>query len=242
MEIAVVQKIQNLHNWVSALPPAIRGEIAQRFVARKLTDGECLFRQGDPPDACFQVAKGRFKVCNYNYSGQELVHTYLKEGDCIGDWGLLIDQPRMNSAVSCDSTEVNVLRKAHFFELYDKYPEIPKALNQVMAQRLRLAFMLAEDASLLPLRQRLARAVIRMGHSLGQVEQDGRITIEHLSQDELANVVGATRPSVGRELKKLEQEGSIEIKYGKLIIKDIDSFGEQYDQLLSVEPVVPDYN
>ena len=242
MEIAVVQKIQNLHNWVSALPPAIRGEIAQRFVARKLTDGECLFRQGDPPDACFQVAKGRFKVCNYNYSGQELVHTYLKEGDCIGDWGLLIDQPRMNSAVSCDSTEVNVLRKAHFFELYDKHPEIPRALNHVMAQRLRLAFMLAEDASLLPLRQRLARAVIRMGHSLGQVEQDGRITIEHLSQDELANVVGATRPSVGRELKKLEQEGSIEIKYGKLIIKDIDSFGEQYDQLLSVEPVVPDYN
>jgi len=42
--------------------------------------------------------------------------------------------------------------------------------------------------------------------------------------------------------KKLEQEGSIEIKYGKLIIKDIDSFGEQYDRLLSVEPVVPDYN
>jgi hypothetical protein len=54
-------------------------------------------------------------------------------------------------------------------------------------------------------------------------------------------MVGSTRQSVGRELKKLEQEGSIEIKYGKLIITDIAVFGEQYDRLLSAEPVVPNY-
>ena len=71
----------NLHNWVSELPDEIRGEITKRFVNRKLTDGEYLFRLGDPPDACFQIAKGRFKVCNFNYAGQELVHTHLQEGD-----------------------------------------------------------------------------------------------------------------------------------------------------------------
>lgn len=237
-----MQKIQNLHNWVSELPDEIRSEVSRHFVHRKLTDGEYLFHQEDPPDACFQISRGRVKVCNYNDSGQELVHTYLHEGDCIGDWGLLIEQPRMNNAISCGNAEVNILRKAHFYELYDKYPEIARALNRVMARRLRLSFMLAEDASLLPLRPRLARAVIRMGHSPGRMGQDGRITIENISHEELANMVGATRPSVGRELKKFEQEGSIEIKYGKLIINDIASFSEQYDRLLSVEPVVPDYD
>ena len=44
------------------------------------------------------------------------------------------------------------------------------------------------------------------------------------------------------ELKKLEQEGSIEISYGKLIIRDIAAFGEQYDWLLAIEPVAPDYD
>lgn len=55
-------------------------------------------------------------------------------------------------------------------------------------------------------------------------------------------LMGATRPSVGRELKKFAQEGSIDIQYGKLIIRDFATFGEQYDHLLSVEPVVPDYD
>ena len=237
-----MQKIQNLHNWVSELPDEIGAQVSRHFLNRTLADGEYLFHQGDLPDACFQISTGRLKVCNYNDSGQELVHTYLEEGDCIGDWGLLIDQPRMNNVIACGNAEINILRKPHFYQLYDQYPEIARTLNRVMARRLRLSFMLAEDASLLPLRQRLARAVIRLGHSPGRMGEDGRITIEGMSHEELANMVGATRPSVGRELKKFEQEGSIEIKYGKLIINDIAAFSEHYDRLLSVEPVVPDYD
>jgi CRP-like cAMP-binding protein len=237
-----VHKISNLHNWISELPDDIADEIRRQFVSRRLTDGEYLYHQGDEPEACYQVAQGRLKVCNYNYAGQELVHTHLMPGDCVGDWGLLIEQPRMNNAVACGDTEVNILRKSRFNAVYDKYPDIPRALNRVMARRLRLAFMLSEDASLLPLRQRLARVVIRMGHSLGHVGPDGRTTIENISHEELAKMLGVARPSVGKELKKLEQEGSIAIQYGKLIINDIAAFGDQYDRLLSVEPVVADYD
>jgi CRP/FNR family cyclic AMP-dependent transcriptional regulator len=236
-----VQKVQNLHNWISELPEEIQGEVGRHFVSRKLVDGEYLYHQGDPPDACFQVANGRCKVCNYNYDGQEILHTYIMAGDCVGDWGLLIDQPRMNSTISVGSSEVNVLRKTHFNNLYDRFPEIARALNRVMARRLRLTFMLTEDASLLPLRPRLARVIIRMGYSLGYLDQEGCTVIEGISQDELSKMVGATRPSVGRELKKLEREGSIGIRYGKLIIKDLAFFSEQYHRLTAVEPVVPDY-
>ena len=236
-----MQKVQNLHNWISELPEEVRKEIDRHFVSRKLVDGEYLYRQGDPPDACFQVSKGRCKVCNYNYDGQEILHLYLMAGDCVGDWGLLIDQPRMNNTISVGSSEVNVLRKTHFNNLYDRFPEIARALNRVMARRLRLTFMLTEDASLLPLRQRLARVIIRMGYSLGHLDQDGCTIIEDISQDELSKMVGATRPSVGRELKRFEQEGSIDICYGKLIIKDLAFFSQEYDALMAVEPVVPDY-
>lgn len=237
-----MHKISNLHNWISELPDDIADEIRRQFVSRRLTDGEYLYHQGDEPEACYQVAQGRLKVCNYNYAGQELVHAHLMPGDCVGDWGLLIEQPRMNNAVACGATEVNILRKSRFNAVYDKYPDIPRALNRVMARRLRLAFMLSEDASLLPLRERLARVVIRMGHSLGHVAADGRTTIENISHEELARMLGVARPSVGKELKKLEQEGSIVIQYGKLIINDIAAFGDQYDRLLSVEPVVADYD
>lgn len=237
-----MQKVSNLHNWISELPEAIGEHIRRRFSQRSLQDGEFLYHQGDHAGACYQVAKGRLKVCNYNYAGQELVHVILVDGDCVGDWGLLIDQPRMNNAIACGQAEINILSKTHFDELYDKYPEIPKALNRVMARRLRLTFMLTEDASLLPLRERLARLIIRMAHSLGRADQDGCALIENISHEELAKMLGAARPSVGRELKKFAEEGAIEIKYGKLLIRDIAAFSAQFDHLLSVEPVVADYD
>ena len=239
---ALVQKVLNLHNWICELPQAVADDIAGRFVTRKLSDGEFLYHQGDPPDACFQVGKGRLKICNYNHEGQEILHAHLVGGDCVGDWALILDQPRMNNAISCGESEVNSLRKHHFNELYERYPDISRALNRVMARRLRFIFMLSEDASLLPLRQRLARAIIRIGHSLGRTESNGVTVIENLSQEELAKVVGSTRPSVGRELKKLEQEGHIQTRYGKLLITNLSSFSDAYDRLLSVEPVAPDYS
>jgi CRP/FNR family cyclic AMP-dependent transcriptional regulator len=236
-----MRKITNLHNWIAELPEEIGNEVIQRCVTQSLKDGECLYRLGDAADACFQVCKGKLKICTFNQTGQELLHSYLMEGDCVGDWGLIISEPRMNFAFACGDAEVRVLAMRHFNELYDKHPQIVRALNRVMARRLRLMFMLAEDASLLPLQQRLARAIVRVGLSEGQVDDDGNTTVHNVSHDELGKMVGAARQSVGRELKKLELDGSIEIKYGKLIIKDIAAFGARYDKLLSAEPVVPNY-
>lgn len=236
-----MRKILNMHDWVSELPEALAQEVIQHYVTRTLSDGECLYRQGDPADACYRVISGKLKICNFNHEGQELLHTYLMEGDCVGDPSLILKEPRMNCAFATGETQIGVLRRADFHDLYKKQPEIPMAINRVMSRRLRFMFMLAEDASLLPLSQRLARAIVRMGHSLGQVNADGSAIIEDISHDELGKIVCAARQSVGRELKKLEQEGAIEIQYGKLIIHDMDAFAARYDSLLGVEPVVPDY-
>ena len=236
-----MHKILNMHNWISELPQDIAQAVVQQFVTRGLVDGECLYNQGDEPGACYQVLSGRLKICNFSHNGQELVLSYLVAGDCVGDLGLIIDQPRINCAFACGDTRVGVLRRAQFHHLYEQYPEIPKALNRVMSRRLRHAFMLAEDAGLLPLRQRLARTLVRMAHSIGRVHADGSASVEDISHEELGKMVGSTRQAVSRELKKLEQEGSIDIQYGKIIIGDLAGFGEAFDQLLGVEPVVPDY-
>ena len=236
-----MRKVTNMHNWIAELPEDVAGEVLSHCSSRKLVDGQCLFYPGDAADACYRLVKGQLKVCNISHSGHELVHTSLAPGDCIGEWSLLADEPRMNQTYASGDSEVLVLPKARFDDLYDKHPEIARALNRVMARRLRLFFMLAEDAALLPLRQRLARIIVRMGLSVGEVDAQGRTVIGDISHDELARMVGSTRQSVSRELKKLKEDGSIVISYGKLIIPDIDGLGQQYDQLIGVEPVVADY-
>ena len=100
--------------------------------------------------------------------------------------------------------------------------------------------MLAEDAGLLPLRQRLARAIIRIAYGLGHKISNEQIVIDNVSQEELAAMVSSARPSVGRELKVLVEEGSIETQYGKITINNFTAFVKRYDNLLSVEPIVKD--
>lgn len=236
-----MHKVLNMHNWVSELPEEIQREVIQRCATRKLTEGEYLYRLGDIASDCFQMIEGKLKICTFDQAGQEMIQFYLMEGDCVGEWPLLIDEVRMNFVYACCDTEVYVLKKSDFYELYEQYPEIPKALNRVMARRLRYTFMLAEDASLLPLRQRLARVILRMGHSIGEIDEEGRAMIDNISQDELGKLVCAPRQSVGRELKKFVEEGAIEVKYRKLIITNFAEFGKQYDNVLALEPVVAEY-
>lgn len=235
-----MHKVLNLHNWMIGLPEDIQAKVQFHFVTHKYSKGEFVFRTGDQPDFCLQVLSGRLKVCNYSVTGQEMVHTHLVKGDCVGDWSLILDEPRMNAVISCGNTEVNLLSKLHFERLYNTHPEIPKAINVAMAQRLRLMFMLAEDAGLLPLRQRLARAIIRIAYGLGHKISNEQIVIDNVSQEELAAMVSSARPSVGRELKVLVEEGSIETQYGKITINNFTDFVKRYDNLLSVEPIVKD--
>jgi len=236
-----MQNIANMHDWISDLPDNVAGDVLSRCTTQSLLDGESLWHPGDPANKCYRVKSGRLKVCNVSASGQEFVHTYILEGDCVGEWGLMLKEKRLNHTVATGATEVLALRKEDFYLLYDKYPEIPKALNLVFARRMRHFVMLAEDASLLPLQQRLARTILRIGHSSGFTDDNGRIVIENISHDELGRLVGATRQSVSRELKKLQDKGEIEINYGGLIISDVSALGEKYERLISVEPVAPGY-
>jgi CRP-like cAMP-binding protein len=236
-----MQKVENMHDWISELPDTVAAEVLQHCSRRTLLDRESLFHPGDRADACYRLMSGRLIVCNFNSAGQELLHAHLMPGDCIGEWSLIAEQPRMNHTYANGDSEVLVLHKDRFDELYMRYPDMVRALNKVMARRLRLTFMMVEDAALLPLCQRLARTIVRLAHSVGKEEIDGRTVIEAMSQDELSRMVGSTRQSVGRELKKLKEDGDVEISYGKLIIRDIAALSEKYDKLIAVEPVVAGY-
>ncbi|NBS08570.1 MAG: helix-turn-helix domain-containing protein, partial [Betaproteobacteria bacterium] len=93
------------------------------------------------------------------------------------------------------------------------------------ARRIRQLFGLVEDLNTLPLRARLAKQLLHLVRSYGVpcLQHDGEIRIGlHLAQEELAQLLGASRQRVNQELKTMERELAIRIEAGGLVVRNRD--------------------
>lgn len=236
-----MKTIIDLHDFIRELPIAIKQEIEQFSKVRKLDKGETVYCQGDPPLEMYRILEGAVKLCNYSLDGAEIVMGELLPGDCFGDMGLIDGLPRVSHAVASRNSELSVLSKQHFNMLRDKHPEVNRQLSLMLCRRVRLLYCLNEDATGLKLHVRLARILHRLAYSHKHRDERSESYIE-ISHDDLSKMLGTSRQSVSKELKSLEREGDIELRYGKIYILDLDRLGDKYEKAVGMEQVTPLYD
>ncbi len=234
-------RIHNLYSWSAGLPKELREEIRTLSRCRKLRDGEKLYDLGEPASEVFEILSGRIKVMNFALDGSEMVVGELYPGDWAGTVGMIDGLPRANVALTSGPTEVAVLARADFHRLFTTRPELAQQICVMLCGLFRMVETLAEDAFLLDIAQRLKRMLVRLAHSAGTVRDDGSALIEGITQEDLANRLGATRQSISRELKQLQGDGQIEVSYGRIRILDLDGLTQQVDHLVGIEPINPAY-
>ncbi|TDG12840.1 Crp/Fnr family transcriptional regulator [Seongchinamella unica] len=232
--------IPHMHAFVSELSPEARQAFEELSVLRRVGKGEAVYRQGDKPNELYQLVEGRVRLCNYSLEGREVVSGEFQPGDCFGEMGLIDGLPRVSHAIaSCDSA-VRVLSRAGFDELTTRYPEVDRKIALMMCHRVRYLYALNEEASELTLHQRVARCVLRMAYSRDSNNPERELFIA-ISQEELGQMLGASRQSINKELKALVCEGIIELRYGRIYIQDLERLKDQYEYLLAGEPITPGY-
>lgn len=145
----------------------------------------------------------------------------FRPGDSFGDMGIIDGLPRVSHAVAAKNSRGSVVSKQDFENLCDEYPEIYHQLTRMMCRRVRFLYSLNEDSVGLKLQVRLARTLHRLAYSHGFRNELGEIYIE-ISHEGLSNMLGASRQSISKELKLLEREEEIELRYGKICIRDTD--------------------
>ena len=108
-------------------------------------------------------------------------------------------------------------------KILTQHVELYEALLRLHARRIRQLFGLVEDLNTLPLRARLAKQLLHLVRSYGVPSlSDGRevrIGLQ-LAQEELAQLLGASRQRVNQELKSMEREGSIRVEPGGLVVRN----------------------
>lgn len=233
--------IPYLHDYISELPAAVQDDIKRHSTLRKLAKGEPAYCKGGVPNEVFRIREGAIKLCNYSLNGSEIIAGELRPGDCFGEMGVMDGLPRVSEAIASKDTCLSVISKQNFQLLCDKHPQLYRALNRMLCRRVRFLYSLNEESVGLKLHVRLARVIHRLAYSHGCRDEHNGMYIE-ISHEEVSNMLGASRQSVSKELKSLEREGDIALRYGKIYIHDLNLLGQKYETAIGMEQITSVYD
>lgn len=209
-------------SWFSKLSPPLRQAILSRSSVRRLPDGATLSARGAPAEDWCGVARGAVRVSSVSLGGKQVTLTYVEPGTWFGDIALFDGLPRTHDANAHGETTLLVVRKPDFKELLAQHVELYDALLRLNCRRLRLMFDAIEDLNTRPLAARLARQILLLARSYGIAEgEEIRIGLQ-LAQEDLAQLLGASRQRVNQELKVLERDGAVRIEPTRLVVLSKD--------------------
>jgi CRP/FNR family cyclic AMP-dependent transcriptional regulator len=209
-------------HWFSKLSQPLREAILSRSIVRRLADGATLSTRGAPAEDWCGVAKGAVRVSSVSLSGKQVTLTYVEPGTWFGDIALFDGLPRTHDGNAHGDTTLLVVRKADFKELLAQHVELYDALLRLNCRRLRLMFDVIEDLNTRPLAARLAKQLLLLARSYG-VAEGGEIRIGlQLAQEDLAQLLGASRQRVNQELKGFEREGAVRVEPTRLAVLSKD--------------------
>jgi CRP/FNR family cyclic AMP-dependent transcriptional regulator len=182
--------------------------------------GQTLFAQGEPGDRLFIIISGKAKIGCRVGDGRDHLLEIVGPADMLG--GLSMFDPATQTSTATAITDVRAVsmdREALQAWIAGR-PEIAERLLRVLARRLRrtndnLVDLLATDVP-----GRVAKQLLQLAHRFG-IQEGGALRVDHdLTQDEIAQLVGASRETVNKALADFGRRGWITVERKSVLISD----------------------
>jgi CRP/FNR family cyclic AMP-dependent transcriptional regulator len=198
-----------------------------RVLRRQMTEvhlnrGEHLFLEGQDGDRMYVVLDGKLKLTRAAADGRENLLSVLGPGEMFGELSLFDPRPRTSSASAVtDATLAALTHEALRPWLYER-PEVSMHMLQALARRLRRANDLNADLVFTDVPGRVAKNLLDLADRFGEQEHDGLHVHHDLTQEELAQLVGASRETVNKALADFAARGWLQISARSVLILDAD--------------------
>jgi len=196
--------------------------IQKAALTKKFPKDKIIFLEDEEGDTLFIILKGTVKIASFSEKGNEIIFSILGEGDFFGDMSLLDGKPRSASVISIEDTEMQLIRRADFYNLLEQYPRIAMKLLEELASRIRKADNRIESLALLDVSGRVAGILLQLAEESGIKLRNQVIIKARPTHQDLANMVGTTRETVTRVLKQLELKNYIHMSGKDVTILDVE--------------------
>lgn len=190
--------------------------LSSRVITRRFARNTIILSEGDISDALYCILSGRVKVFLNDDEGKEVILNNQGPGDYFGEMALLDAGPRSASVMTIEDCRISIISKVDFDEFLDQNKEASRKIMRGLVKRLRALTDNVRSLALMDVYGRVARVLL----GLAVEEGDTLVIKEGLTQQDIANRVGASREMVSRILKELRTGGYIEVHKRHIIIKE----------------------
>jgi len=189
-------------------------EIQQHGSVKSFKKNTVVINQDDETDSLYIILSGSVKIYVSGADGREVVLNHQGAGEYFGDLALIDKQPRVASVMTTEPSRFMIISRDDFMRCLSSNPEIALNLIKPMTSRIRMLAQNVSNLALLDVYGRVARTLLQAA-----TEQNGVLMTDKLTQQEIADMVGASRAMVSRILKDLKAGGYISIEKKRITIQ-----------------------
>jgi CRP/FNR family cyclic AMP-dependent transcriptional regulator len=184
------------------------------------TRGQVVFAEGDPGDRLYVIVDGKIKLGTTSNDGRESLLAVLGPGEMFGELSLFDPGPRTATATALTETTLLGLGHEALGPWLTGRPGVAQALLKALAQRLRKTNENLSDLVFSDVPGRVAKVLVELNEKFGEKRSDGFYVEHDLTQEELAQLVGASRETVNKALADFAQREWIRLEPKAVLILD----------------------
>ena len=211
----------------SALDDASAASLRASMSPVKVSKGHTLFKEGDAGDRLYVVVDGKLKLGTSSSDGRENLLSILGPGDMFGELSLFDPGPRTATATAVTDAKLLSLAHDQVIGLITQHPKVGLQLLGRLAQRLRRTNEVLADLVFSDVPGRVAKAIMDLGSRFGVSKDDGLHVNHDLTQEELAQLVGASRETVNKALADFAGRGWVRLEPRAVVVLDYDRLSKR---------------
>ncbi len=205
---------------------ALDQEAAQRLIesmsAQHVGKGKQIFHEGDRGDSLYVITAGKVKLGRTSADGRESLLSVLGTGEMFGELSLFDPGPRLTSATAVNATDLIALQNKDLRIFIADHPQVAMQMLAGLARRLRRTNEGLSDLVFTDVPGRVAKALLDLSGRFGQPSSTGVRVAHDLTQEELAQLVGASRETVNKALADFAARGWLTLGAKSVTLVDLD--------------------
>ena len=200
--------------------PAAADALAHTLEPAEFPRGHVVFAEGEPGDRLYIIQAGKVKLGRKSPDGRENLLAIMGPSDMFGELSILDPGPRTTSATTItDLCAVAIDREALRAWMVER-PEITERLLRLLARRLQRTNDTVADLIFTGVPGRVAKQLLQLAQRFG-TQEDGSLRVTHdLTQEEIAQLVGASRETVNKALAHFAHRGWLRLEGKSVLISD----------------------
>ncbi len=181
-----------------------------------------IFAEGEPGDRLYIIVSGKVKIGRRSGDGRENLLMVFGPSDMFGELSIFDPGPRTSTATTVTEVRAVTMDRAALHEWIGKRPEIAEQLLRVIARRLRRTNNMLADLIFTDVPGRVAKALLQLAQRFG-TQEAGMLRVTHdLTQEEIAQLVGASRETVNKALADFAHRGWLRLEGKSVLIQEPD--------------------